>query len=138
MRCRVEPFSRLERFGPPVILSPLANGDFEVTLTDVEFRILHEAVKRMIETADWEFQTLMGVYVEEAVPVLERLERLSEDISSGSMVVRLSDHELFVCRQSMVTLLGAFGQESLLADRADVDRTDVMRFSVDFFRASKS
>jgi hypothetical protein len=59
-------------------------GQIEIGLTPENLRILMAAVNQVLETADWEFHSLMGVWPDEAQPVADRLREIVDHISTDA------------------------------------------------------
>ena len=139
-------------------------GHFEIALAPEYLRILAEAVNRVLETADWEFHTLMGVWPDEAQLVAEKLGEIVNQISSEvaltdqspmsqdrhrfglppdailleqvtGATVRLvfTDKSMYVVRNALNTVVGAYGQVNVLASRAGVSPAAVRAFTDEFF-----
>ena len=140
------------------------SGQVEIALAPENLRILAAAMNQVVDTADWEFHSLMGVWPEEAQPVADKLREIVDYIATNIGVsdvtpvsqgriwfdndaggiklvqsigetVRLSltDTAILIVRNALNTVIGAYGQADVLANRAGVPVVAVRAFTDEFF-----
>lgn len=66
-----------------MILTRASDGCYEIVAAVWKLTIAFQAVNYMVETADWEFSSLMGVQVVEVLPTLGKLDQLIHPHTGG-------------------------------------------------------